>query len=155
MLVCIEMKFAPEHAETDSSLPVSLNRNTLAWTSGRLSRQHRNSFHFCPFTTAQHRPASGRLGLRRGGKNLREALHWEKCVDGRMWSTSEGKSERSEWIRGQHENRFLCLCSWLVQRRLILHPELGLHKSEVCKQDSLSSTSTTTKARACKHSSIF
>ena len=77
-------------------------------------------------------------------------------IKGGNWSTSEGKSERSGWMRRQHENCCFCLYSWLVKRRLTLQPELGLHKSKACKQDYLSvSTSVYTHTHThTVHSSI-
>lgn len=40
-------------------------------------------------------------------------------------------------MRGQRENRFFCLCSWLGKRGLILQPELEVYKSEAYRQDYL------------------
>lgn len=40
-------------------------------------------------------------------------------------------------MRGQRENRFFCLCSWLGKRGSILQPELEVYKSEAYKQDYL------------------
>lgn len=71
---------------------------------------------------------------------------WRVKLKARHWSTSEERSERPGWMRGQHENHFFCLCSWLVKRRSILQPELVLYKSEACKQGYLSLTSTHTLA---------
>lgn len=66
----------------------------------------------------------------------RGEIQWVKIKMGH-WSTSEGKSERSGWMRGQRENRFFCLCSVLSEEK-VDSSELRLHKSEACKQSYLS-----------------
>lgn len=122
------------------------------------------AFTFFPFTTL--------FWTRQKRKKIKEKPYVDKkknpvqmegCRDfqgvgikGGNWSTSEGKSERSGWMRRQHENCCFCLYSWLVKRRLTLQPELGLHKSKACKQDYLSvSTSVYTHTHThTVHSSI-
>lgn len=137
------------HAGTDSSHPATLNGITWVWMTGNLWRQNCRSFYFFILLQDLYRDLfqDREWDRKRLEKRERKVLHWKKWVCG-WWdverSVNKSKSGTLKYIRGKEWGvrmnertvwKMLLLSVFLlVKTRLILQPELGLHKADACKQ---------------------